>query len=324
MKKWALTALIAVLIVVVLLRLDAESLVSSIRQVPLWLVLLLVGLQIASQLLVNLQWHRIANITGVRISFYDMLYVNCQGAVVDAITPGVKFGGEAIRAVRLSTKAGCGMAAAVAVVALQKIFSISALLVIQMFTVGYLFGIITQLQTVYMQVLVYGVLLMFLLLLGSIFFKASQIVRYLQTSETSKSLWMRKLRNFVLKFAEDICVIQGSKVSISVFALLSVAIWALYPAKMYVLAVQFAPEVSWAYIAAITFAAYMVAMLPIFPGGLGGFEGTMAGLLVVVGFTVSGAAVVTIVFRFVTFWLVMLLSLIYCAVYKGSKFMQND
>jgi len=87
--------------------------------------------------------------------------------------------------------------------------------------------------------------------------------------------------------------------------------------------VQFMPEVSLAYIAAITFAAYMVAMLPIFPGGLGGFEATMAGLLVAIGFAVSDAAVVTIVFRFITFWLVMLLSLAYCAIYHGRTFTRS-
>ncbi|MCL2674310.1 MAG: flippase-like domain-containing protein [Defluviitaleaceae bacterium] len=322
-KKWALTALIAVLIVAALLRIDAASLAASIQQVPLRLILLLIGLQIVSQLLVNAQWYRIANIADVRISFRDMLYVNCQGAVVDAITPGVKFGGEITRAVRLNKISGCGTEAAAAVVALQKIFSISALLAIQLFTVGHLFGMIPRLQAVHMQVLIFGVLLLFLLILAGVFFMAPQIMQYLQKREEPQHTWLRRVRSFVYTLAEHIYVIRGNKASIAAFTILSVAIWVLYPGKMYLIAMQFAPEISWAYIAAITFAAYMVAMLPIFPGGLGGFEATMAGLLVVVGFAASDAAVITIVFRFVTFWLVMLLSLLYCAIYRGRTFVRS-
>ncbi|MGI6549403.1 MAG: lysylphosphatidylglycerol synthase domain-containing protein [Syntrophomonadales bacterium] len=47
------------------------------------------------------------------------------------------------------------------------------------------------------------------------------------------------------------------------------------------------------------------AMLPIFPGGLGGFEGTMSTLLLIMGLSLSEAAMVAVVFRFITFWFVI-------------------
>jgi uncharacterized membrane protein YbhN (UPF0104 family) len=46
-------------------------------------------------------------------------------------------------------------------------------------------------------------------------------------------------------------------------------------------------------------------MLPIFPGGLGGFEGTMSTLLLIMGLSLSEAAMVAVVFRFITFWFVI-------------------
>ena len=101
--------------------------------------------------------------------------------------------------------------------------------------------------------------------------------------------------------------------------MLSFFIWLLYPAKLYLLTIQFAPDVPVVHICATGFLAYMVAMLPIFPGGLGGFEGTMSGLLVALSFTISDAAVVTVLFRFITFWLVLLLSLVYVALHKARS-----
>jgi uncharacterized protein (TIRG00374 family) len=85
---------------------------------------------------------------------------------------------------------------------------------------------------------------------------------------------------------------------------------------MHILAIQFFSEIGLAQTFAITFAAYIVAMLPIFPGGLGGFEGTMTGLLAAAGVLLADAAVITIFFRFTTFWFVMILSTVYIAVYK--------
>ena len=125
------------------------------------------------------------------------------------------------------------------------------------------------------------------------------------------------MRNFLLALLNQAGGIQKNAKAMLFF--LSIFIWLLYPAKMYILAVQITPDVNAVYIGAVAFVSYMVAMLPIFPGGLGGFEGTMSGLLAAMGFIISDAAVITILFRFITFWFVMLVSLAYIAFYKGLR-----
>ena len=312
------TALLVPLLLFALSRLDAHSLLHSIRQIPLWLAALLIGLQIVSQLLVNLQWYQIAKFTDADISFGNMFYINCQGAVMDSITPGVKIGGEVTRAVQISRRGNCSGEQAVAVVALQKLFSLSAFFFINLFTVGYLIGRVPLLQIRYMQFLVYGILLFFLLLFAGIFLAPRRIKTYLQTRENSRFSWMRRVRGFLLTLLDQVISIRRNTKALF---LLSFFIWLLYPVKLYLLAIQFFPEAPAVYIGAITFASYMVAMIPIFPGGLGGFEGTMSGLLLTMGFEVSDAVVVTVLFRFVTFWFVMLFSLGFigwCKLVKGT------
>ena len=303
------TVLLVPLLLFALSRLDAESLLYSIRQIPLWLAALLVGLQIVSQLLVNLQWHQIAKFTDADVSFGNMFYINCQGAVMDSISPGVKVGGEVTRAVQISRRGNCSGEQAASVVALQKLFSLSAFFFINLFTVGYLIGRVPLLQVRYVQFLVYGILLLFLVLFVGIFLAPQRIKAYLKTRENPRFSWMRKVKGFFLTLLGQVVSIRKNTKVWVMLALLSFLIWLLYPVKLHLLAVQFFPDANAVYIGAVTFASYMVAMIPIFPGGLGGFEGTMSGLLLAMGFEVSDAVVVTVLFRFVTFWFVMLLSL---------------
>ncbi|MCL2574043.1 MAG: flippase-like domain-containing protein [Defluviitaleaceae bacterium] len=298
MKRLIPIAVIATFLIIALMQIDRESLLCSISQIPLWLALSLFTIQIISQLLVNAQWHKIAKTSDISMSFRDMLYVNCQGAIMDAITPGVKIGGEITRAVQLSRKTGCKGEQAAAVVAVQKLFSISALCAALLLIAGWLLA------------------LPFLVLLVSIFFVPHRIKLYIQSRKEPRHVWSRKLRGFFIAALDQIMSIRDNKKAWSMLLPLSLLIWLLYPAKMYLLVIQFYPDAQILQIATIAFAAYMVAMLPIFPGGLGGFEATMTGLLVALGMAVSNAAVITIFLRFLTFWFVMLTSLIFVTIYK--------
>ena len=293
--------ILAALLILALSRIDGKNLLYSISQISLWLVLILFGLQIVSQLLINLQWHRIARLANIPISFRDMLYANCQGAVMDSITPGVKIGGEVARAVQISRISKCSAEQSAAVVATQKLFSFTALFLILPFVGGWLLA------------------LPFLFVFLCIFLMPSRIKSYLETKKAPRFSWIRKAKSFLYVLLDQICTARKDKrVWMTLFAM-SLLIWLLYPTKMYMLAIQFYPDAQLFHIAAITFAAYMVAMLPIFPGGLGGFEATMAGLLAAMGVAISDAAVITIFFRFLTFWLVMLSGLAFIAFYNARK-----
>ncbi|MCL2224176.1 MAG: flippase-like domain-containing protein [Defluviitaleaceae bacterium] len=285
MKKKILIAVIVTLMLIALSQLDAEGLLYGVAQIPVWVATLLFALQIATQFLINWQWYEIAKAVGIRVSFWAMFYVNCKGAVVDSITPGVKIGGEVTRAVQLKREGACTTEQAAAIVAVQKLFSMGALFLVMGFAVGW------------------WVFIPFLIIFLCVFFVPHRIKNYVR--------W-----NFLITLCEQVENIRGNKRLFVPLFLLSLCIWLLYPAKMYILVLQFATDVSFFNAAAITFAAYMVAMLPIFPGGLGGFEATMTGLLAATGVAVASAAVITVLFRFVTFWFVMLFGAGYIALYK--------
>jgi len=317
-KKWILIAIVLLLLIAVL-QLDKEALLDSINQIPRWLMLMLFGLQIITQLLVNLQWYKIAKISNTPLSFWQMFYVNAQGAVVDSITPGVKIGGEVTRAVQISRIANCSGKSSATMLAVQKIFSISALLFILLFSIGYLLGDMSRFYSRYTQFLIYSILMLtFVLFIGILFFP-NKIEAHLLKTKKSHYLWINKMKHFLLAVLESVAKVRKSPKELIILTLLSLFIWLLYPIKMYILVLQFYAEANIIHVSAITFAAYLVAMLPIFPGGLGGFEGTMSGLLISMGLGAHAAAVITIFFRFVTFWFVMLFSFVFIAIRKIYK-----
>ena len=236
---------------------------------------------------------------------------------MDAITPGVKFGGEVTRALQISRKANCTIEQGVAVVALQKLFSISGLFIIFVFALGYLFGEVPFLSSWGLRVLMFGILVGFLLLFAAILFVPGRIAGFLQR-KTPRFLFMRRVKGFVLIQLGHVVTAHENKVRFALLFVLVFIIWLLYPIKLYLLVVQMQVGVSFLAVIAVAFMAYMVAMIPIFPGGLGGFEGAMSGFFIGLGFIVSDAIAVTVVFRFITFWLVMLVGLVVAIV--GSRF----
>ena len=314
--RWLLALLILLFLFLALSRFDLRSLLHSVKQIPLWSIAMLLGLQIVSQLLVNFQWYKIAKFCGAPLSFRIMFYINCQGAVMDSITPGVKIGGEITRSVQISRIAACSGEQAAAVTAMQKVFSMSAFFLINVFAAGYIIGKAPFPETRHLQFFMYGIAVLFLLLLLCLFFMPRRMKTYLQIKAEPRSLWLLRLRGFSLVLLDQIISIRKNTKTCAALFLLSNLIWLLYPVKLYLLAVQFFPEVNIVLAGVVTFVSYMVAMLPVFPGGLGGFEGTMTGLLLAMGFLRSDALVITVIFRFATFWFVLLVSLVFSASYK--------
>lgn len=306
-----------------LLQFDIMSLLYSARQISVWFLVALLGLQVVTQLLINIQWHQIAKFANTRISFWDMIYLNSKGAVVDSITPGVKIGGEITRTLQIKRILCCSVGQAAALVAVQKTFSLGVFFFISLFAAAYLTVRGSFVQFYHLQILVYGVMVAFVALFFSIIIMPHRIIEYLQPKEITRFRWAGKLKVFLLSLLEQVCFIRKSSKAWVIPLSLSVLIWLLYPAKIYILATQISPGVNVIYLGAIAFVAYMAAILPVFPGGLGGFEGTMSAMLFAVGFNLTDAVVITVLFRFVTFWFVMILSIIFIAFYK-FKYAKGD
>ena len=322
--KWLATAVVLLFLVLAVLQLDVQSLFDNVRHIPLWSVLLLFGLQIITQFLINLQWHQIAKSFHSPIGFGGMLYVNAKAEMIH-VAPAGHVGSDVFRAVQINRAGNVSGEQSVSVVAIQKLFSLSAFFTISLISVGFFIGQVPWLQEAHLQVLLYALLLVVLLVMGCVFAIPHKMSAYLgrRWKKDARFSWINRIRVFVIASIEHIIYLRKNPRLLIRLTAIALCIWMLYPLKLYLLAFQLMPDVNILHISAATFLSYTVAMIPIFPGGLGGFEATMTGLLLFMGFAQGGAVVITVVFRFATFWFVILLSLVYMALYKALGFMNQ-
>jgi len=318
--KWVriiVTAVVLVFLVLALLQLEPQSLLGSVRQIPLWSVVLLLASQIVTQLMINLQWQQIAKNFGSPLKYVQMLYVNAQAELIH-VAPAGHVGCDVFRAVQVNKAGNCTIEQSAAVVAIQKLFSLSAFFAISLISIGFFIGQVYWLQETHLQFLLYGLLLLILLLLGCVFVVPHRMLHFMSRKwgKASRFSWVNRLKGFVIASLDHVVYLRQNTNILTRLVFIALFIWMLYPLKLYLLAFQLMPSINILYISAATFLSYTVAMIPIFPGGLGGFEATMTGLLIFMGFAHGGALVVTVLFRFATFWFVILLSLLYMALYK--------
>ena len=238
---------------------------------------------------------------GLGLTFGQLFRINCEGACIEAITPGVKVGGEVTRTIRLSQAAASSKSEAASLVAFQKLFSFSA----------FFFLVLLSFQGSRGR----GEGTAFLLGLVLLFFLTAVLAGPLSRHG------LNTRNRFFGKLFEAIHTLRGKPVQFTGLLLLSLGIWLIYPLKLWLLGRVLVPGLSFLETAAPTFSAYLVALIPIFPGGVGGFEGTLSALLVPAGFTLGQAVALALVFRFITFWLVILGSTLYLLLVpmKGGR-----
>ncbi len=104
--------------------------------------------------------------------------------------------------------------------------------------------------------------------------------------------------------------------------LVSALVWALYPAKVYVVTRMLGIDVDALFIISATFIPYLISMLPLLPGGLGSFEGSMALLFAAYGATFAEGLAVALLTRTATFWFPLLISTL-AAAYLFATHVQH-
>ncbi len=89
---------------------------------------------------------------------------------------------------------------------------------------------------------------------------------------------------------------------------ISALIWSLYPLKVYIVCRMLFIDADFLTVAMVTFTAYMISMVPLLPGGLGSFEGSMALLFSLGGISPASGLTIALLTRLATYWFPLLLS----------------
>ncbi|RQD80508.1 UPF0104 family protein [Methanosalsum natronophilum] len=320
MKKIVLYLLGISIIIVVLLTSEINETLEAVGSVNTIALLVLCILQIITLLLITSQWKLISKKLIRDLTFLSVLDVNMKGTLVETLTPALKTGGEVTKYYLMKSKWNISSFDSVTIIYIQKLISIFTFTGITLLIfLWMIFGDLRYYELVSSSFeLTMFVLLALLLIFSSILLypkKTFEIVRKIPLEMRGK----QKLNSTIKEFNASVKKINLNSSDYIKLFILATIIWTLFGIKGYLLAESMNMGLGFAIVFAITILSYLVGMLPITPGGLGTFEATMVLLLGTVGISVSTGIVFAIIFRFVTYWFVFIISLIYVSISKISS-----
>ncbi len=311
--------LLSILLIMVFRQFDFSSFFMSIKKVPPLAFVSLLVIQVISQLLVNYQWCRIGKVMGGGHHFFEMLYVNSRGMIIESVTPGVKIGGEVTRAILLKNELKYSAQETATLVTIQKMVSFSSFLMINLFAFAHMSSEIESFQCFFVKAIVYFFLIVLIGMLILLFICTSFLENKVKNL-SPKHRWAGILQRYMITLLSNIQALKNIKGEMYKQILLSFSIWILFPVKMILLVHLFTTNYDWIFLTEVTFISYMVGMIPLLPGGIGSFEATMTSLLMAMKIDPNEALAITLLFRFITFWFVILISLLYSGIWgMGGK-----
>lgn len=305
-RNKALKVLLTSIILLALLIVSGEQLLDSVSRLSPLQFLFIAALQLLTLILVALQsWYVLICDNGGGIPYVDVFNINLGAKIVESITPSVKFGGESARIYLYNRIFGLKIGNALAAVSWQKITSLAGLVI---------------LLPPFMYFAPVGSGLWGELLISNpefSFFPGNYSIFVLLAAAGILLLILRYKKDFLLEKLSEIMAdlnassrrILGIK-NLTFLLSLSALYWILYPLKLYFLARFIQVELGFFTAVAATFLAYLVSMLPLTPGGLGGFEATMAFVLSQSGISWSAGISLALLLRVFTFWLPLGLSIL--------------
>lgn len=302
------------MIAYILFETDFRLIWTHIRGVSFPIMLLLLILQLVTQFSLNLQWYKLCKTLNLKTSFLRLLVINSFGMVADAITPGEKVGGEVTRVIQLNRMLNYTTSQSTSLVTIQKSISLFALIMLNIAAIITLADEISFLNSIATRTVLTIVLIALAVFFLSLLFFTEKLNGHVQKLPSRGKL-AQWIKNWMNGFTNDTKQISSQPKKWVAQLLLSFGIWALFPIKLFILVSQYT-TMNLFVLFAITFVSYFAAMIPLLPGGLGTFESTMSGMLLVYGLTLEEAVAISLIFRFITFWFVALFSTLTIILWK--------
>ncbi|OEF97762.1 lysylphosphatidylglycerol synthase transmembrane domain-containing protein [Desulfuribacillus alkaliarsenatis] len=311
MKKLMLTLLGLILIALLLWQSDFREITSSLASVSKDMLLFACFLQIITIYLICLQWQLIAKKMGCIIPFKNIFHINMAGTFVESVTPAAKAGGEAAKVVLLKPHLNNSTSQALALVGLQKTISMVCFLFLCIVSLSWFLLTFSDFGTESVALII-GLLFIiaFVALLGA-FIKKPMLIHSLVAYLPVKESFKDRICTSMTTIDATIKSALKDKYVLTSQLILSTFIWLFFAVKSYYIALSLQVDIGFIAIAVITYLTYMVAMVPITPGGLGTFEGSMVLLLAPLGVALHEALLLALIIRFVTFWFVFAVSALY-------------
>ncbi|MBU9710390.1 lysylphosphatidylglycerol synthase transmembrane domain-containing protein [Evansella tamaricis] len=299
---------------------DFQAILASIEEVNRMTIISLCLLQVLTIFLVNYQWFLLGKPLFPGIKYKTMFRIQMVGTVMESITPAAKTGGEAVKVILMKRRLNCSYGEAVGLISVQKLVSMLAFVPISSISIIYLINSTTNIPklvvTSFLFIVVTVAAILFLTL------NINSMKNWLSKSKRNRQ-WPIKFTQQLQSFETALRKLVFQKTNWFYHFFLSFVIWGLFPLKAVILNSSLHMNIDYLTISAISFIAYMISMLPLTPGGLGTFEGSVVIILGSLQIGMADAIILAVLFRFVTYWFVFFFGLGSIGIEYAISFIHN-
>lgn len=290
---------------------DTDEILIHLENISVGKIIFLCTLQLLTIFLNSFQLYTLANLLNVPVALGKIFSVYMSGTFVESITPSVKAGGEATKIYLLTKELDIPLGESSALVALQKTISFLAFLSINVFTMTwFIIHLGTEADQSRLLIGTFALLLLIFVGILSLIFLPKKEYGFLRKFPL-KEARREKLVGALINFEKNFRKILARKKAMAFQFFLALFIWSFFALKAYLVVVFLGISLSFIEISVVTYLTYMVGMLPLLPGGLGTFEGSMVFFVAPLGVGFSSGITLAMVLRFVTFWFVFLVSALF-------------
>ncbi|MDO5707266.1 MAG: lysylphosphatidylglycerol synthase transmembrane domain-containing protein [Andreesenia angusta] len=309
-----------ILFIYLLKTIDFKETFESLKSMNVKYLCLALFFQIITIILVNIQWKSIGRWTGRKIRFMDIFKINCIGNIVDSLTPGVKVGGELARIYRMETILKINRTEAIAITGVQKSVSLFSFLILTILSSLFLFidkwNKLETFRSIMILSIFISILFLFITIL--IFFRPNLSIKYVKRFIKSEKM-KKNIENSIKNYMNISKNIINNRSLLFNQIVLGFVIWLLFAFKLYIVLIGFGININFIDIFPITYITYAIGMIPLLPGSIGSFEASMTFLLKLSSVLVYQGFMISIVFRFITFWFEFIISGLYLLLDKLLK-----
>jgi len=303
---------------------DFQEILTHLIAMDIKILIQVILLQMLTIFLIIWQWRLTSQVIGNTVSWNKMIYINMIGTFVESITPALKTGSELTRVYYLRSHAGLSLTSSVSMLILQKAISLSAFIFLNI--AGLVFFLTSYSEKISNTIffIVYLIVLAVIFLLLVFFIKSPKSLSFLiNPISFIPERFKIKAESFLVRLQLTVATLFKNTRLFLMIVVQALVIWILYAVKAYIIVRSLGIGIDFAEITVATLFSYMIAMIPLFPGGLGSFEAAYSFMFVSMGFDIEIGIASALTLRLVTFWFVFLISVIYLAVHALKSNLQK-
>lgn len=283
---------------------DVGKIYRTILRVNLYLFLLSVGLWFISHLIKVVRWKYLLGKNSVRIGFWQAFRIFTASGFFSNITPAKA--GEPLKSFILKKSDGVSVGKTMPAIFFERVFDIGSLIIVSLVAMLFLTRTVTKVQYLFgLSIITYAILIaaaVFVLISKKrTTTLASKLYRVFSFVPKVKDL-NNRIGDFVDSFHGSFVTYKNKRLYFVVLCL-SVSIWTIEGAILFILFTSLGFEVSLASTMFIIPVATLVSVITLLPGGIGSSE-----IVIVLffsslfGLTFADVTSVAIVTRLATFW----------------------